>query len=146
MGPGGPPMMPPGAMPPGMGGLPPGMPPGMGGLPPGMLPGMPPGARPGQPPGMPVRPPGMNRGGRARVDPDRYGQKFAPGMGVEDTEEINKSRGYPVREERLADGGRRHDIEDEEVGAGRLAMRSGAASGQGRLAKSHLRLPSYARD
>ena len=69
-------------------------------------------------PGMPMRPPGMQRGGRARVDPDRYGRKFAPGMGVEDTEMINKSRGDPVREERLAGGGRLHDVEDEERGWG----------------------------
>ena len=117
MPPGGPPAPPPGPPPMGPGG-PPMMPPGLAGLPAGM----PMGARPGMPagpmPGMPMRPPGMQRGGRARVDPDRYGRKFAPGMGVEDTEMINKSRGDPVREERLAGGGRLHDVEDEERGWG----------------------------
>jgi len=135
MGPGGPPMMPPGALPPGMGAMPPGMPPG---LPMGGRPGMPPGPMPG----MPMRPPGMQRGGRAR-DPDGYGRKWAPGMGVEDTEEINRSRGYPVREERLAGGGRQHD--DDEVGRGRPRheMHGGAGSGAGRLERSAI--PPYQR-
>ena len=109
MGPGGPPMMPP---------------PGM--MPPGLPPGMPMGGRPGLPmgpmPGMPMRPPGMQRGGRAR-----YGEKWAPGMGVEDTEETNKSRGYPVEERRLAGGGRAYDPPH---------MTAGSGSGEGRRQKS----------
>jgi hypothetical protein len=125
MGPGGPPMMPPGPMPPGMGGLPPGMPAGM---PP--RPGMPPGPMPG----MPLRPPGLRNGGRAELDAARYGQKWAPGMGVEDTEEVNRSRGYPVREERLAGGGRAYDPPH---------LRGGSGSGVGRLSKSRLPIPDY---
>jgi hypothetical protein len=128
---------PPGPPPMGPGGAPM-MPPGMGAMPPGMPPGMPMGARPGMPPGlmpgMPMRPPGMQRGGRARVDPERYGRKFAPGLGVEDTEEINRSRGYPVREERLAGGGRAYDPPH---------LRGGSGSGVGRLSKSRLPIPDY---
>jgi hypothetical protein len=127
MGPGGPPMMPPGALPPGIAGLPPGM--AM-----GARPGMPPGPMPAMPPGMPMRPPGMQRGGRAR-----YGEKWAPGLGVEDTEEVNRSRGYPVREGRLAGGGRLHD--DDEYRPPHL--RGGSGSGVGRLSKSRLRIPDY---
>ena len=126
MGPGGPPMMPPG-----MGGMPaPGM------MPPGMLPGMParPGMAPGPMPGMPMRPPGMRNGGRAELEAARYGQKWAPGMGVEDTEEVNRSRGYPVREERLAGGGRAYDPPH---------LRGGSGSGVGRLSKSRLPIPDY---
>jgi hypothetical protein len=130
MGPGGPPMMPPG-----MGGMPaPGM------MPPGMLPGMPPrpGTAPGPMPGMPMRAPGMRNGGRAELeDRDRHGQKWVPGLGDEDTEEINKSRGDPVRERRLAGGGG--------VGRGRPEheMRAGAGSGAGRLERSPI--PPYQR-
>ena len=127
MGPGGAPMMPP----PGMGGLPPGMPPGM---PMGARGGMPPGAMPG----MPMRPPGMRNGGRAEVeDRDRYGRKWVPGLGDEDTDEINKSRGTPARERRLAGGG--------DVGRGRPEheMHGGAGSGAGRLERSPI--PPYQR-
>jgi hypothetical protein len=126
MGPGGPPLMPPGAMPPGIGGLPSGM--AMG-------------ARPGMPagpmPGMPMRPPGMRNGGRAEVDAARYGRKWVAGLGDEDTDEINKSRGDPVRERRLAGGG--------DVGRGRPEheMRAGAGSGAGRLERSPI--PPYQR-
>src|SRR6516225_4763014 len=107
MGPGGAPMMPPGALPPGMGGMPPGMPPRpgmpMGAVPPGMPPR--PGMPPGPMPGMPMRPPGMRDGGRAELDTARYGRRWVPGLGDEDTDEINKSRGTPARERRLAGGG-----------------------------------------
>jgi len=125
MGAGGPPMMPPGALPPGMGGMPPGMPP---------RPGMPAGPMPG----MPMRPPGMRNGGRAELDTARYGRKWVPGLGDEDTDEINKSRGTPAREGRLAGGG--------EVGRGRPRheMRAGAGSGAGRLERSAI--PPYQRD
>jgi hypothetical protein len=119
---------------------PPGLPPmGPGGppmMPPGMLPGMParPGMAPGPMPGMPMRPPGMRNGGRAELEAARYGQKWAPGMGVEDTEEVNRSRGYPVREERLAGGGRAYDPPH---------LRGGSGSGVGRLSKSRLPIPDY---
>ena len=136
MPPGGPPMPPGAPMPGGMGVMPPGM--GM----PGMPGGMPLAPRPGaplMPPGPGMRP--MRDGGRARVD-DRYGQGWIPGHGVEDTEAINRSRGNPVRESRLAGGGRLHD--DDEVGSGRVrGITAGSGSGQGRIAKSHMRLPVY---
>ena len=124
MGPGGAPMMPPGALPPGMGGMPPGMPP---------RPGMPPGPMPG----MPMRPPGMRDGGRAELDTARYGRRWVPGLGDEDTDEINKSRGTPARERRLAGGG--------DVGRGRPEheMHGGAGSGAGRLERSPI--PPYQR-
>ena len=140
--PGGPPAPPPPGPPPMGPGGPPMMPPGMGGLPPGMPPGMPMGARPGMPPGpmpgMPMRPPGMRNGGRAELDAARYGEKWVPGLGDEDTDEINKSRGDPVRERRLAGGG--------DVGRGRPGheMHAGAGSGAGRLERSAI--PPYQRD
>jgi hypothetical protein len=139
MGPGGAPMMPPGALPPGMGGMPPGMPPRpgmpMGAVPPGMPPR--PGMPPGPMPGMPMRPPGMRDGGRAELDTARYGRRWVPGLGDEDTDEINKSRGTPARERRLAGGG--------DVGRGRPEheMHGGAGSGAGRLERSPI--PPYQR-